>query len=70
MGIAGDLFIEAHLDCERCDENYFCEKLFDFIADVDWTNHGTFKALGGESGANEALAILRSKRPQNILKVV
>ena len=70
MGIAGDLFIEARLDYERCDENYFCEKLFDFITNVDWTNHGTFKALGGESGANEALTILRSKRPQNILKVV
>lgn len=70
MGVAGDLFIEAGLDFERCDKTYMCGKLSDFLTDVDWSNQGNFKALGGESGANEALAILRNTRRQHILKAV
>lgn len=70
MGIAGDLFIEAELDFERCDEVYMCGKLSDFITNVDWSNRGTFKALGGESGANEALSILRDTRRRRNLRAV
>ena len=70
MGIAGDLFVEAGLDFERCDEAYMCGKLSDFITDVDWSNRGTFKALGGEAGANEALSILRNTRRKRNLRAV
>lgn len=70
MGIAGDLFKEAEGDPGRCDKAYMCEKLSDFIPYLDWSNQGIFKALGGESGASEALSILRHTRRTHTLRNV
>lgn len=70
MGIAADLFKETGLNTEKCTQSYMCEKLSDFLPLLDWSNQGAFKALGGESGAKEALAILRDTRRGCTLKAV
>ena len=70
MGIAGDLLNEAGVNPDRCNKAYMCEKLSDFLSNLDWSNQGVFKALGGESGANEALSILRQARRVHSLQIV
>jgi hypothetical protein len=43
------------LDCTR---RAFRSELAALGSNMDWTGHGTFKGLGGEAGAKEALRIL------------
>lgn len=70
MGIAGDLFLDSQHRGITCDRPYFSGNLEDFVHDVDWTKHGDFKGLGGESGAQAALEILRSVRRKDLFRVV
>jgi len=70
MGIAGDFVSEYHGRMQSCDSFTFCGLLSDFVHDIDWSNNGPLKGLGGESGAQEALNHLRKVRQKNMLKVV
>jgi hypothetical protein len=42
--------------------NQFAELLSDFALDFDWSTDGPLKGLGGESGALEALEVIRKAR--------
>ena len=68
MGVAGDLVNEA--GNATIDKRYFSGKLADFVFDVDWSNGGLFRGLGGEGGVKQALALLRSTRGKGQLRVV
>lgn len=68
MGIAGDLVNEA--GSSVTDKRYFSNKLADFISDIDWSNTGPLRGLGGEGGVKTALATLRSHRGKGQLRVV
>jgi len=70
MGIAGDLVSEYRGRMNSCNSSMFCGLLSDFVHDVDWSNSGPLKGLGGESGAQEALNYLRKTRQKNQLMVV
>jgi DGQHR domain-containing protein len=69
MMLASDLVLEAQ-DHSKCDRRYFAAKLVDFLPNIDWTNTGPLKGLGGEAGVKEAIAALRSARSAKRLKVV
>jgi hypothetical protein len=68
MGIAADLVNEA--GAATIDKRYFSNKLADFILDIDWSNAGPLRGLGGEGGVKTALAALRSSRGKGQLRVV
>ncbi len=70
MGIAGDFVNEYRGRMNSCNSSIFCGLLSDFVHDVDWSNNGPLKGLGGESGAQEALNYLRKTRQKNQLMVV
>ncbi len=70
MGLAGDFVNEYRGRMSSCNSFVFCGLLSDFVHDVDWTNNGPLKGLGGESGAQEALNYLRKTRQKKQLKVV
>ena len=36
-------------------------QLSDFLTEIDWSNNGQFKGLGGQSGVKEAINIIRDK---------
>ena len=69
MTIAADLVAEA-TDVSRCDKGFFVGRLADFLPQIDWSNNGALKGLGGESGVAEAVSIVRSARTSKRLKVV
>jgi DGQHR domain-containing protein len=68
MGLGGDLVNEA--GAAVIDKRYFSNKLADFILDIDWSNSGPLRGLGGEGGVKTALAVLRAKRGKGQLRVV
>lgn len=68
MGIAGDLVNEA--GSAVIDKRYFSNKLSDFILEIDWSNSGPFRGLGGEGGVKTALAVLRTSRGKGQLRIV
>jgi len=70
MNIAGDIYLESQIRNQHCDFNYFTGVLSDFVYQVDWSNTGPFKGLGGEAGVQQALDIIRQIRKQSKLHMV
>lgn len=62
MGLLADLYNEAKAGGILPTKRHWTSVLFDFSASFDWTNTGPLKGLGGESGAEKALELLRSSR--------
>ena len=68
MEIAADIYIEGGRP--RQTEQLFLQALADFAPDFDWTNKGPLKGFGGQGGAKEAAALIRSVRDRRRLRVV
>lgn len=62
MGILSDLWKESVSRGARADTTFFLACLSDFAVGFDWTGTGPLKGLGGETGAQEALELLRNAR--------
>lgn len=69
MNIAADLYLEAE-GANVCDKRYFSSHLSEFIAEIDWSNRGPFRGLGGEGGVLTALQLLRDARKRSRLRMV
>lgn len=70
MEIAADIYLEKS-DLQNLDwEDFFRIKLSSFIGNIDWSNNGPLRGLGGESGAKEAIQILRASRTGANLRTV
>jgi DNA sulfur modification protein DndB len=69
MEIASDLYLEAP-DPSACDKKYFAAALADFLPDIDWSNDGCLRGLGGEAGVKAAVAQLRGARHGARLRIV
>ncbi|HVT37656.1 MAG TPA: DGQHR domain-containing protein [Gemmatimonadaceae bacterium] len=61
-GMLGDLWTESTRTLADFSRAKLAERLEEFAPDFDWTSEGPLKGLGGEAGAQEALAILRRTR--------
>lgn len=48
----------------------FCEALADFALDFDWSNEGPLKGFGGQAGATQAAALIRSVREPSRVRLV
>jgi hypothetical protein len=70
MSLAADIYQETHVQKEQYDINYFSGVLSDFIYLIDWSSSGHFVGLGGESGVQQALEIIRKTRQKSKLKMV
>jgi len=70
MSLAADIHQETHVQKEQYDINYFSGVLSDFIYLIDWSSSGHFVGLGGESGVQQALEIIRKTRQKSKLKMV
>jgi DGQHR domain-containing protein len=69
MGIAIDLVLEAGPTVP--DKKFFCNKLTEFLPEIDWRTKGHLSGLGGQGGVKKALGILRAARGnRQILQVV
>lgn len=68
MEIAGDLY-KADVT-HNPDKRYFTNKLSEFLSDIDWTNNGSLKGLGGEAGVNHAVNLLRSAQQKLPLRII
>ncbi|MCZ6803632.1 MAG: DGQHR domain-containing protein [Proteobacteria bacterium] len=60
--IAADIYIEADSAGLECNQKYIVSKLAKFIGDFDWSHNGPLTGLGGESGVNEAILLIRKQR--------
>lgn len=68
LAVAVDLYLESL--GQSCDKRYFAAKLSEFISSLDWSTNGDLKGLGGETGVNEAVSIIRDIRRKRQLRVV
>lgn len=66
---AADLYLEAP-SAAACDRKYFVATLSDFLPDIDWSNEGALRGLGGEAGVKSAVQIIRQLRNSQRFKVV
>ena len=62
MELASDIFIEASKNNVKPDAMYLNAQLSDFLNEIDWSNKGQFKGLGGQAGVKEAIKIIRNTR--------
>jgi len=69
MTIAGDL-VNGQPVPSLCDRAFFVLQLSDFLPQVDWSNTGPLKGLGGEVGVKEGTALVREVRVRSTLKAV
>ena len=69
MDIAADIYGESR-DNSGSDPRLFVNALLDFADQIDWSNEGPFKGLGGEGGVRIAVDYLREVRHSARLKAV
>ena len=69
MDIAADIYSETR-DRTGSDPRLFVNALLDLADQVDWSNEGPFKGLGGEGGVRIAVDYLRGVRQTARLKAV
>lgn len=62
MGLLADLFREAVATKSTLTQRSMSALLSDCAPAFDWSNNGPLKGLGGESGAERALGLLRAAR--------
>lgn len=65
-GLMGDFWLEAKQHGRDPNAHYFSTQLAQFAVDFDWTKSGPLKGFGGESGALEALQLLRAHRASEL----
>jgi DGQHR domain-containing protein len=65
MGLLGDFWNESAKSQAEMTRVELAELLDEFAPQFDWSNEGPLKGLGGESGAQEALTVLRRARARN-----
>ena len=70
MSVAADIYVEYQLSEEQLDISFFSGVLSDFIDQIDWSNLGDLRGLGGESGVQQALELIRRVRQKSKLKMV
>ncbi|NKB32618.1 MAG: DGQHR domain-containing protein [Pseudomonadales bacterium] len=70
MSIAADIYREEKLSSNRDWDLVFKQKLADFVYEIDWSNSGPLKGLGGEAGVREAVGFFRVKRKENTIRQV
>lgn len=58
--IAADIFLEKKTNIPN--QQYFINKLSEFISEIDWTSEGDLKGFGGETGVKLAYDLLSKKR--------
>jgi DGQHR domain-containing protein len=67
---AADLYLGAPSPA-ACDRKYFAAALSDFLPDIDWSNEGALRGLGGEAGVKSAIQIIRDfRKDRQHLRVV
>jgi hypothetical protein len=62
MGLLADLTNEAVANGVSPTKRHLASQLSDFSMSFDWGATGPLKGLGGESGAEKALELLRTAR--------
>lgn len=62
MSLAAELWTEAQASASLCTPEYFLGVLSDFLPQFDWSHAGPLKGLGGESGADKALDLIKMHR--------
>lgn len=70
MSLAADIYQEHQVQQQQFDINFFSGVLSDFIYLIDWSSGGDLQGLGGESGVQQALEIIRKTRQKSKLKMV
>lgn len=65
MSIASDIFMEENNRSLLTWPVIYKQKLADFVFKIDWSNTGTLKGLGGESGVREAVNHIRLQRSKS-----
>ncbi len=70
MSLAADIYQDHHSKLQQFDINFFSGVLSDFIYLIDWSSEGDLKGLGGESGVQQALEIIRKTRQKSKLIMV
>lgn len=68
MEVAADIYAERGR-CPLATEA-FSEALADFALDFDWSNEGPLKGFGGQAGATQAAALIRSVREPSRVRLV
>lgn len=67
MSIASDIFQEVKNESHLEWATLYKQMLSDFVFEIDWSNSGALKGLGGESGVKEAVEYIRRQRAKNRL---
>lgn len=67
MSVASDIFLEDRGNPNTDWATLYKQKLADFVFEIDWSNAGALKGLGGESGVREAVEYIRQQRSKNRL---
>ena len=70
MGIAADLYKEAHASGQSPDRRFLTNRLAEFITEINWSGNGPLGGLGGEGGVKTALQAIRATRNKKRLKLV
>lgn len=70
MNVASDIGNERHELPHLSWDEFIRLKVGSFAHDVNWTNKGPLRGLGGEGGVREATAILREAREKSKLRVI
>jgi len=65
MELASIIYQDASKNYIHPDQSYITGNLSDFIHDIDWSNKGPFKGLGGHTGVTEAVSIILEVRVRN-----
>jgi DNA sulfur modification protein DndB len=65
--IAAELYKDAKRESKNVNKDFYCERLSDFILDIDWSNSGDLKGLGGVGGVRHALDLLLRKKHRSEL---
>lgn len=68
--VAADLFKDAEKRATECTYSYLMSALSEFVGEFDWSSAGPLKGLGGESGVQKAVAMLRSRRRVTQLELI
>nr|MCS5543552.1 hypothetical protein [SAR86 cluster bacterium] len=64
------IYQEHQVQQQQFDINFFSGVLSDFIYLIDWSSSGDLQGLGGESGVQQALEIIRKARQKSKMKMV
>ncbi len=70
FNMAAYIVNEKNKPIENYSPDYFACILSDFVNEIDWSNKGDFKGLGGQSGVTEATVIIIDSYKKSKLRLV